>query len=197
MARDSLLAPLKSDKTMLSRLAPVPKVRRTRPVLSPLEVDVAREEKLEEEDEAGQIRRQIGDHPGDEKVARAIVNLKKTWPRGTVPELLTYNWLEANSYDFSYQAAAFGGRLSGGMMPDFIIKVGGKGLAWLVQGSYYHSVHFQRAHAQDDRDIVAELRLKGQYVGGVRIESVVSLFEEDIYDRRPDVFNLALGGQNL
>ncbi len=48
-------------------------------------------------------------------------------------------------------------------------------MAWLVQGSYYHSDSFQNKWGQEGRDALAKLRLLGAYVNGVRIEMVIEL----------------------
>ena len=63
----------------------------------------------------------------------------------------------------------------------------------LIQGEYWHS----RKTAHGQKDAVVKLQMLGQDVNGVRIKSVVELWENDIYHKRPRVFDLALIGIGL
>jgi hypothetical protein len=152
----------------------------------------------EEPDESRQrqIYRQIGAHPGDELVAKRVETLEKRLPGGTIPELVAYDWLKGQNEEFQYQVEVDGGRRTrGGRIPDFIVEVAGRqGLAWLIQGGYYHSAAFQQKHGQEGRDILAEMELMGKVINGVRIVAVVQLQEYEIYHRRPGVFKRALQG---
>lgn len=152
---------------------------------------------VEEPNESRQrtIYRQIGAHPGDEAVAKRLETLERRMPQSTIPELLAYDWLKQHNYAFESQAEVSGGRrVRGGKVPDFVIQDHGIGLAWLVQGGYFHSEAFQRRFGQQDRDIIAELELKGKFVSGVRIDTVVQLWENEIYHARPNIFWRAIQG---
>jgi hypothetical protein len=65
-------------------------------------------------------------------------------------------------------------------------------MAWRIQGEYWHTQADKRA-----RDFDEVARLLGQYVNGARIETVVDLWEGDVYRRRPLVFRLAMVGSGL
>lgn len=199
MAKDELLFTIPNNRSSTIRLFSLPRLggRGQKSFLPELDVPTIEKQEDVEAQQIGRIRRQIGDHAGDEEVARSVWTLKQKFPTATIPELLAYNWLERNRYGFWYQVEMLGGRFRGGLIPDFVIFNSGRGLAWLVQGEYYHSERFQAAHSQQNRDINAELEIIGKYVAGVRVDTVVTLREEDIYDRRPDVFRLAAAGQRM
>lgn len=196
MAKDDLLYTIPRKDNMLAKLYRVPRGKKRGSRLSELpEVKPTDERETSyEEQEIGKIRRQIGDHPGDDRLAREIYRNLQEIPRSTVPELVVKNWLDKERQQYWYQTYALGGRAPGGIMPDFVVTIGGRGVAWQVQGSYHHSAEFQGKHNQQGRDIVAELRLRGQTVNGVEITTVVSLEEDDIYNRRPAIFWQAMSG---
>ena len=88
----------------------------------------------------------------------------------------------------------FGGRRTkGGLVPDFVVQYGGKGLAWQIQGEYWHAR--TRAHGQKDFANVA--RLIGADYHDIRINAVVELWELDIYRKRPRIFQYGLNGIGL
>jgi hypothetical protein len=132
---------------------------------------------------------------GDEKLAKRVLQLQEQYPTGTVPELITLEWLHRGGWRHIYQAQVAGGRGSaGGLIPDFVVDLGGgRGMAWQIQGEYWHG----RSKAKGLRDAEAALRLTGQTVGGIRIEKVINLWERDILERRPQVFQYALAGISL
>lgn len=126
----------------------------------------------------------------DEKLARKLVKLQAKFPVATLPELVAYEWLQRRNIPFSFQVELFGGRrVRGGLLPDFVIEQGATALAWQIQGEYWHSVGLK-----DDADRTNNLRMLGQVVDGRRIEQVVELWENDIYQKRPQVFNMGLAG---
>lgn len=136
----------------------------------------------------------IGETPENYKVAQRAANLQRQHATMSLPEALGYDFLQTNQVEFDYQPWVMGGRARGGLVPDFLIRTNTGGMVWLIQGSYYHSPGFQQRHGQRDRDIRAELVLKGSVVNGVRVDTVIPLWEDDIYDRREDVFRNALSG---
>lgn len=129
---------------------------------------------------------------GDEKTAKRVRQLQAQFPNGTLPELVTMDWLSAGKYRYVYQGRLFGGRAApGGLLPDFVVDMGGgKGAAWQVQGEYWHN----RSAEKKFTDAAGNLRLLGQIVGGIRIDRVLLLNEKDILRRRPTVFQLAVAG---
>lgn len=146
-------------------------------------------EKNAEEIALDVLARQIG---GDRKLAKRIMSLRKQFPQGTAPELIVYDWLARNSVPFTYQAVLYGGRAQrGGLLPDFVVKHG-RTMAWQVQGEYWHSTKLKGME-----DYYANLRMLGQVVDGSRIETVVELWEDDIYRKRPQIFYMALAGIGL
>lgn len=132
---------------------------------------------------------------GDEKLAKRLVKLQGQFPQATLPELVVYDWLQRARLFFRYQVELFGGRrLRGGLLPDFVVFLGGVTLAWQVQGEYWHS-----RGLKGDADRTANLRMTGQVVEGRRIDRVVELWENDLYDRhrRRTAMNLALAGVGM
>lgn len=132
---------------------------------------------------------------GDEATAKRIRALQATLggvSSGTVPELVTYDWLQRSGYNFIFQAELYGGRATaGGLLPDFVVETGaGVGMAWQIQGEYWHG----KSGDKKVSDAEAAMRLMGQVVGGVRIEQVIFIWEEDTYTKRPQVFQYAVSG---
>lgn len=142
-----------------------------------------------------EIQRIIG---GERKEAEQIATLEGGYPASTLPELVTMNYLNSLRVSYVPQAWVLGGRSrKGGQVPDFLVQNGGSWNAWLVQGSWYHNSEFQRRYMQEGRDMAARLALKGSTYEGFPIQEVVTLEEEDIYNKRPLVFELAMAGQEL
>lgn len=130
---------------------------------------------------------------GDAALAKRVQKLQAKHPVGSVPELIVLDWLVRNGWQHLYQHALFGGRsLRGGLLPDFVVFTGGSASVWQVQGEYWHSTKLK-----GDKDQVANLRMLGQVVDGNRIETVVELWEDDIYRKRPQIFYMALAGIGL
>lgn len=128
---------------------------------------------------------------GDEKLAKRCVKLQERYPQASLPECVTYLWLEQNQIEFIYQSTFFGGRaVRGGLLPDFLVDRGDEWYAWEIQGEYWHS---------DSRfsDLADHLRLRGSYFAGQRVGKVIELWESDIYDKRPTIFTSAMAGLGL
>lgn len=169
----------------LKRLPGLPgRKRKKLPALDPLP---SIEETLSAEEKE---RRRLAKEFGSDRLAGRIVSLQKRFPAGSDIELATYDWLRMMGVPFAYQVEVFGGRRqAGGLVPDFVIRKGGTGLVWMVQGQYWHT----REDALT-RNAEARLRLLGQDLTGVRITDVVELWENQIKTNRPHVWNQALAG---
>lgn len=132
---------------------------------------------------------------GDAALAKRIRVLQAQYggvSSGTVPELVTYDWLQRSGYRFIFQAELYGGRATaGGILPDFIVETGaGSGAAWNIQGEYWHGKTQEKAQS----DAAEVLRMIGLVVQGIRIDKVLYLWEQDLYDKRPQVFQYAVAG---
>ena len=141
-----------------------------------------------EETEERELERRLR----DEKAAKRIVKLREKFPYATLPELITYDWLHYHKYWFIFQAEIGQRTHKGSLIPDFVIARGGQGLAWQIQGEYWHKDEMVRA-----RDKAVALALKGQSIAGLRISDVVELWEDDIYNKRPQVFEQAMLGVGI
>lgn len=129
---------------------------------------------------------------GDDATAKRVRKLVDLYPNATIPELIVMDWLERGGWRYIYQAEAYGGRKkAGGLLPDFVVDTG-VGMAWQVNGEYWHG---GKQKAVSDAEAI--MRLTGQIVGGVRIDKVVTLWESDLYRKRPQIFYLALAGLSL
>lgn len=147
-----------------------------------------------EDDELQKIVRTLGGTTEALKIAKRVMVLRQEHPAGSLPELVTYHWLESRNIPFTFQAMLFGGRRTkGGLVPDFVIQYGGKGMAWQIQGEYWHD----RATQHGRKDMSNTIRLLGSVYKGVRIDYVVEVWEKDIYHKRPFVFLQALQGVGL
>lgn len=149
---------------------------------------------LEIKDERVQeIVSRLSNSPADYKLAKRVATLMDTYPDGTIPELITLDYLEQQQIPYTYQAWIYGGRSrQGGVIPDFVLAPGGRGMAWLVQGDYWHT----RAEVAES-DVSDKLRLLGTMFHGVQIEQVIELWEQRIYKDRPEIFELAVMGIEL
>lgn len=144
--------------------------------------------------ELTELTRRLGDEATAKRV-RALQGEMGGVAQGTVPELVTYDWLKRGGWRYIYQAELYGGRAAaGGLLPDFVVETGaGTGMAWQIQGEYWHGKSGDKAIS----DAEAALRLAGQVVAGIRIDKVINLWETDIYTKRPQVFEYALAGISL
>lgn len=143
-----------------------------------------------------EIWQRLGGQPQDQSTAERVAKLKEALYRtyeGTIPELVVYDWLEQNNIPYSFQAFVYGGRSKrGGVVPDFVVWPGGRGLAWFIDTNYWHTKPEVAAS-----DITDRIRLLGAVVDGIRIEKVIALWEDNIYLQRPLVFQMALSGVEL
>lgn len=140
-----------------------------------------------------EVHRQLGGKSEDLPLAKRVVANQQKFPQATVPELVAYDWLKANNHQFRFQLQAFGGRsVAGGLVPDFLVQHGAGALVWLVQGEYWHS-----SLQQQERDRYAIEAMQGMVIDGVEVNDVVQLWEDDIYEQRPKVFEWAMQGIGL
>jgi hypothetical protein len=139
------------------------------------------------------FHQRLGGKGTDLSLARRAATLQRRMPQATLPELVAYDWLKANNHQFEYQVQVAGGRsIQGGLVPDFIVNRGATGMVWLVQGEYWHS-----SLGQSERDKLAVNSFRGLVVNGLKIEDVVQLWEDDVYNKRPQVFEWAMEGIGL
>jgi len=114
---------------------------------------------------------------------------------GSVPEILTYDWLTSRGLRFDYQSPQMGGRLRvGGAVVDFLLHdIAPGGLyVWRIMGEYWHSAPEVQGKDEEQRR-----RLLRERVAGRSVVAVVDLWESDIYDRSPEIFELAEAGVGL
>lgn len=144
-------------------------------------------------EEEQDLIRKLGGNSEAKRIAKRIISYKGVYPTASYPELISYDWLSRNGVKFTFQAHLFGGRsVKGGLVPDFIVQRGGFADVWQIQGEYWHSQFGSRI-----KDESAKLRYRGQYFDGARIERVLNVWEDDIYQKRPHVFMWALNGMEL
>lgn len=142
------------------------------------------------EPHVNEIFARLGRKARDYKLAKRVATLMETYPDGTIPELVTLDWLEQQKIPHTFQAWVYGGRSrKGGIIPDFVVEYGGRGMAWLIQGDYWHN----RSEVAES-DVSDKLRLIGTQFEGVIIEVVVELWENKVLNARPQIFELALVG---
>lgn len=115
----------------------------------------------------------------DDDLTRRVLNLEKAHPYGTVPEMLAMDWLDKNLAEYVYQAKVNGGYRPGGLVPDFLVKRAGEGLALLIHGDYWHNIPGKR-----EKDETDKLRLIGSYSNGVRIDDAVIVWESRLMRSR-------------
>lgn len=128
----------------------------------------------------------------NERLTRRVLRLKRQNPNGTLPELVAMDWLNAQQFRYEFQYPLYGGRTARageGVIPDFVIFEGAGPDAWLIQGDYWHSRVEQRS-----RDAVALAKITKAFANGVPINRVMEIWESDIYDHNPTVFELAMQG---
>lgn len=128
----------------------------------------------------------------DKRLMKRLQKLMVHHPTSPPGELITYDWLAQENIPFYYQVPFFGGRPKrGGIVLDFLVPYGGRGLAWRVQNMYWSS------KPDANEDVAEEIRLLGQVHHGVKIEVVVDLWDSAIQNKRPQVFDLALAGVEM
>jgi hypothetical protein len=136
--------------------------------------------------------KEIADTIGEDR-ARRVWALMERGIVASLPELCAYDWLEQNNVKFEFQSVQQGGKLvSGGSVVDFIIYIGTGVYIWRVMGEYWHS-----GQEQQTRDLMQKIRLKNTRIGSFEVIDVVDLWELDIYNRHPEVFEMAMFGVGL
>jgi hypothetical protein len=105
------------------------------------------------------------------------------------------DWLRQQEWlKFDYQVALFGGRRApkgDGLIPDFVVWLDASwAMVWNVQGEYWHGETLEK-------DATNRLRMLGLVVDGARIGAVVELWEDDIYHKRRQTFDLAMAGMGM
>lgn len=136
------------------------------------------------------IARRVGD-----KRAKRVWKLMQRGIVGTVPELCIYDGLEQRKVSFEFQSSQMGGRhWLGGAVVDFILyNISPNGIYVIrVQGEYWHE-----GEATERKDEAQRVRLLRHKIGGVPIVKVIDCFENDIYDRWPEVLDLAIMGEEI
>jgi hypothetical protein len=140
-----------------------------------------------------EVWRRIGQRSKDWKLAQRVATLLRTYPNGTIPELVAMDWLNQQQIEYIYLAQIYGGHArKGGVEVDLLFRYAGVGIAWLVHGEYWHSRPEVSAS-----DAIDRLRFLGATYHGIRIDKVVALWESDIYFERPRVFELGVLGLGL
>jgi hypothetical protein len=129
-----------------------------------------------------------------ERAQRAL-RIQERGIRGTLPELLTYDWLERRPHEFDFQSSLGGGRLIlGGAVADFILfdLLPGALAVWRIQGDYWHS----KAERME-RDLAQRERLLSERYMGLPVEQVVDIWESAVYWRAPQVWEEAEVGAEM
>jgi len=114
---------------------------------------------------------------------------------GTLPEILTYGWLQGRPHLFDFQSSLLGGRLiMGGAVADFIIyDISPDGLViWRVQGDHWHSMPDRIAKDQAQK----ERLLRERYMN-TPVVQVIDCWESSIYYQSPAVFEAAEAGVEI
>ena len=126
---------------------------------------------------------------GDRKLAQRVSRLKKRYPYGTAPELITLDWLEGRNERYIFQAQLYGGWVQGGLIPDFIVFQRGYTAAWLIHGNYYHN-----RPGRQGVDRAAIMRIQGSYFGGQKIDKALVIWESQLLRNRKAVLEDAMAG---
>lgn len=147
----------------------------------------------DEDDEVALIHRRMGNRASDAKLAQRVWGWQQQLPGATIPEAIVYDYLKLDGRPFQYQQYVYGGRTArNGVVPDFLVEQGGEWMVWNVQGEYWHS-----EGVNEGKDRSQRYRLLGAIILGLRVAAVVELWEDDIYNKRPMVFDLAWAGRGL
>lgn len=141
-------------------------------------------------EELNDLWRKLGRTQDDLRLAKRVLKLKLQYPAGTIPELIAMDFLLQEKARFVFQQDFAGGRAAlGGLVVDFFIDKGGSGLVWMIQGEYFHS-----QFPQVQKDAAAKAILLGSYINGRQIKRVVEIWENKIYENRPEVFKFGFEG---
>ena len=100
-------------------------------------------------------------------------------------ELIVIRWLDQRNIQYDFQTSLRGGHFQlGGTVVDFLFY--DRGLAWRVQGEYFHKGVTKEGSDLIQREMLAEL-------GWI----VVDLFADDLENRLDQTLQLALQGQEM
>jgi hypothetical protein len=111
-----------------------------------------------------------------ESLAKRIRTLQRErHPYGTVPEMITLDYLEKNNREHVYQAALYGGNRPGGLIVDFLVEMPGGWRGLAIQGIYWHNIPGKR-----EKDTADKLRTIGTKYMGQVIFDVVFVWENQI-----------------
>ena len=100
-------------------------------------------------------------------------------------EIIVMRWLGARNIEYRFQTSLRGGFFAlGGAVVDFLLDE--RGLAWRVQGEYYH-----RGVTKEGSDLLQKEMLTE--LGWI----VVDLWGDDILERTEETLSLALEGQEV
>lgn len=129
-----------------------------------------------------------------EKRAKRVWRLMRKGAVGTLPELCAWDWLDSHGAKFEAQSFQMGGRSAsgGGAVVDFVVWSGCGVYMWRIQGEYWH-----QGEAVERKDEVQKANLRRVKVGGLPVIAVLDLWENDVYDRYPEVFEKAEVGEEL
>lgn len=123
------------------------------------------------------------------ELAKRVVSLQKKHPYGTVPELLTVDYLDKKGERYTYQAQLFGGWVRGGLIPDFLVHNPSGLLALLINGNYWHP-----SQGKNEAD---KLRIKAALWEGSEIQNAIIVWESRLMQDRDDTLDAALAGIEL
>jgi hypothetical protein len=97
-------------------------------------------------------------------------------PAMTLPEALFYILLEERKISFSYQSAFDGGRAElGGVVVDFVLRMGSYAIAVLVNGDYWHTLPQQIV-----RDAETKEQVLGQFFEDLVIGQALEIWESTL-----------------
>ena len=128
---------------------------------------------------------------GSLTVAKQVLAIQASDPQRTILECVIEWWLRKEGMNYAVQVPALGGRaFSGGTVIDAVVWVDrSRAIAIMGQGDYWHS---DPQSTIDDASI--KTRLKGQYAGGARLETVIEVWESTLYRNVNHVMQMAVQG---
>lgn len=130
---------------------------------------------------------------GSQRVAKRVMALMKTYPNGTLPELLVMDWLNEQGEEYVYQAPLGGGKaVKGGLVADFLVPVGGGWSCWFIQGDYWHTMV-----GTTEKNTVDKMMAVSQQYAGKEIQLALELWEGKLYKQRDYVCLMAMSGIEL
>lgn len=136
-----------------------------------------------------ELQRWIG-QVGEER-ARRCRRLAEQGVRGTLPELVAYDWLTTRNIGFDFQSSVLGGIFElGAALVDFAINLPvGYWTLLRIQGTYWHTQASVMA-----RDEYQKGRLEKAKYRGRPVKAVVDIWEHRLYEDTGTVMQRALYG---